>query len=81
MIEFSTKKIFCFGKYLFSAKANGTDSKASEKARKAYCSKVDSLSASLATARLQLISAAPPPKTILLSYNKQEKINNKQKII
>merc|ERR1719431_2410355 len=51
----------------FSARARGTDSKASAKARKAYCSMVLILSASFDTAIAQEISAAPPPYTTRLS--------------
>merc|ERR1711971_551322 len=51
----------------FSARARGICSKASANALKAYCSMVLMLSASLPTARAQLISAAPPPYTTLLS--------------
>ena len=51
----------------FSARARGICSNASAKALNAYCSMVLMLSASLDTATAQLISAAPPPYTTLLS--------------
>merc|ERR1719347_2153269 len=54
----------------FSARARGTDSRASAKERNAYCSIVLMLSASLETAIAQEISEAPPPYTILLSLTR-----------
>merc|ERR1719447_2573415 len=54
----------------FSARASGTDSRASAKARKAYCSMVLILSASFETAIAQEISAAPPPYTTRLSLTR-----------
>ena len=45
----------------FSARAIGIASRASENARKAYCSKVLILSAAAAHAKAQEISEAPPP--------------------
>ena len=45
----------------FSASAMGMDSRASEKARNAYCSMVLILSASRLTASAHVISEAPPP--------------------
>merc|ERR1719175_596940 len=54
----------------FSARASGTDSRASANARKAYCSIVLMLSASLETAIAQEISAAPPPYTTRLSLTR-----------
>jgi hypothetical protein len=45
----------------FSARANGTASKADANERMAYCSIDDISSAALLTAREQVISAAPPP--------------------
>lgn len=53
----------CVYGYLFSASASGMASSASAKARKAYWSSEDSLSAPRATASEHDTSAAPPPYT------------------
>jgi len=45
----------------FSARAIGMASRASAKARMAYCSRPGDLTAASSTAREQAISAAPPP--------------------
>mmetsp|Transcript_24196 Transcript_24196/g.29344 ORF Transcript_24196/g.29344 Transcript_24196/m.29344 type:complete len:310 (+) Transcript_24196:675-1604(+) len=52
---------------LFSASAMGIASRASAKARKAYCSTPGTSSAAFSTASAQAISADPPPYTTLLS--------------
>ena len=54
----------------FSARAMGMESSASAKALTAYCSSVDTLSASSATAMEQAISQAPPPYTTLSSLTR-----------
>merc|ERR1719389_706731 len=54
----------------FSARAMGTSSSASAKARIAYCSGPVAASAALLTATEHAISAAPPPYTILLSLTR-----------
>lgn len=45
----------------FSARAIGIASRASAKARMAYCSRPGDVAAASSTAREQAISAAPPP--------------------
>mmetsp|Transcript_735 Transcript_735/g.1701 ORF Transcript_735/g.1701 Transcript_735/m.1701 type:complete len:435 (-) Transcript_735:358-1662(-) len=54
------------GSPLFSARAVGTASRASEKARMAYCSTPGTLSAASSTAMPHAISAEPPPYTMAL---------------
>mmetsp|Transcript_30986 Transcript_30986/g.68696 ORF Transcript_30986/g.68696 Transcript_30986/m.68696 type:complete len:297 (+) Transcript_30986:585-1475(+) len=60
-------KLSMGGRPLFSARDRGTACSASANARIAYCSTPTTLLAASSTAKLQLISAAPPPYTMALS--------------
>mmetsp|Transcript_11762 Transcript_11762/g.20946 ORF Transcript_11762/g.20946 Transcript_11762/m.20946 type:complete len:266 (-) Transcript_11762:811-1608(-) len=64
---FTYVKLSIGGRPAFSARAMGTDSRASANARIAYCSTPVTVLAAASTARAQLISAAPPPYTMALS--------------